>query len=113
LRPHVPNEADHKNPIFNCPNFMPDGKSILFMAASNGKHGFDYDVYEMEIETGKIEGLTTGNGYATDLKVSADGKTAVLLKWHSDAHATPVTNELFLLDMQSRDLTPVAVTGLN
>ena len=24
LRPHVPKEADHKDPIFNFPNFMPD-----------------------------------------------------------------------------------------
>jgi hypothetical protein len=32
LQPHVPKEADHKNPILNFPNYMPDGKSILFMA---------------------------------------------------------------------------------
>jgi Tol biopolymer transport system component len=69
---------------------MPDGKSILFMAASDGKHGYDYDVYRLDLGTGTLERLTNGNGYATDLKVSADGNTAVFLKWHSDwrAHQT-------------------------
>jgi Tol biopolymer transport system component len=113
LRPHVPKEADHKNPILNCPNYLPDGKSVLFMAASNGKHGYDYDVYRVDLETGFIERFTNGNGYATDLKVSADGKTAVFLKWRSDWHRTPVTSELYLLDLQSRELTTVEISGLN
>ena len=34
LSHHVPKEADHKDPIFAFPNFMPDGKSILFIAAA-------------------------------------------------------------------------------
>lgn len=114
LRPHVPKEAD-KEPIVDYPNYMPDGKSILFMAASNGRlwRGFDYDVYRVDIGTGALEQLTKGNGYATDLKVSADGKTAVFLKWHSDWRGTPVKNELYLLDVQSRKLTAVKVTGMN
>ncbi len=43
FQPHVPKEVDHKNPTFAYPNYLPDG-TILFMAASNGRHGFDYDV---------------------------------------------------------------------
>ena len=113
LQPHVPKEADHKNPILNFPNYMPDGKSILFMAASNGKHGYDYDVYRVDLGTGSLERLTNGNGYATDLKVSADGNTAVFLKWHSDWRSTPDKSELYLLDVQTRKLTPLKVTGLN
>lgn len=113
LRPHVPKEADHKNPIFNCPNYMPDGKSILFMAASNGKHGFDYDVYRVDLGTGSLERLTNGNGYATSLSVSSDGKTAVFLKWRSDWHSTPVKSELYLLDIESHKLTPLRISGLN
>jgi Tol biopolymer transport system component len=92
---------------------MPDGKSILFMAASDGKHGYDYDVYRVDLETGSLERFTNGNGYATDLKVSADGKTAVFLKWQSDRHRTPVKNELYLLDLQSQTLRPVNVSGVN
>jgi Tol biopolymer transport system component len=116
LKPHVPKEADHKNPIVNFPNYMPDGKSLLFMAASNGKlpwSGFDYDVYRVDIETGAVERLTKGNGYATDLKVSADGKTGAFLKWRSDWHATPVKSELYLLDVQTHKLTPLRVSGLD
>jgi Tol biopolymer transport system component len=116
LKPHVPREADHKNPIVDFPNYMPDGKSLLFMAASNGKRpwsGFDYDVYRVNIETGAVERLTKGNGYASDLKVSADGKTAAFLKWRSDWHRTPVKSELYLLDIQSHKLTPLRVGGLD
>jgi Tol biopolymer transport system component len=115
LRPHVPKEADHRDPIFDYPNYMPDGKSILFMAASNGKllSGYNYDVYRVNIETGAVERLTEGNGFATDLKVSADGKTAAFLKWRSDWRGTPNKSELFLLDLQTLKLTPLKVTGLN
>jgi Tol biopolymer transport system component len=67
----------------------------------------------VDIGTGSLEQLTKGNGYATDLKVSADGKTAVFLKWHSDWRGTPVKNQLYLLDVQSRKLTAIKVTGLN
>ncbi len=112
LRPHVAKEADHKNPILNYPNFMPDGRSILFMAASNGKHGYDYDVYRIDLETKSLERLTNGNGYATNLRVSMDGKTAIFLKWRSDRHATPVESKIYVLDIETRKLVPLSVTGL-
>jgi Tol biopolymer transport system component len=112
LQPHVPKEADHKNPILNFPNYMPDGKSILLMDASDGKHGYDYDVYSVDLTTGSLDRLTNGNGYATDLKVSADGKTAVFLRWQSDWHGTPVKSEPYLLDVQTRKVTPLRITGL-
>jgi Tol biopolymer transport system component len=115
LRPRFPKEPS-LGQLFNCPNYMPDGKSILFLAASNGKSpwsGYDYDVYQMDIATGAVERLTTGDGYATDLKVSADGKIAVFLKWRSDWHGTPNKSELYLLDLQTRKLTPFKITGLN
>jgi Tol biopolymer transport system component len=113
LRPHVPKEPS-LGQTFNCPNYMPDGKSILFMAARNGKllSGYDYDIYRLNLGTGVVERLTNGNGYATDLKVSADGKIAVFLKWRSDWHRTPVKNELYLLDLQSHEVTPIKVSGL-
>ena len=113
LQPHIPKEADHKNPILNFPNYMPDGKSILFMAASDGKHGYDYDVYRLDLERGSLERLTNGNGYATDLKVSADGNTAVFLKSHSDRRSTPDKSEPYLLDVQTHKLTPLRITGLD
>ena len=92
---------------------MPDGRSILFLAATEGRHGYDYDVYRIDLETGAIERLTKGNGYATDLRVFADGKTAAFLKWRSDRHATPVESDLYLLDLQSHNVTPMKVNGLS
>jgi Tol biopolymer transport system component len=114
LRPALPHRI-RGGAIYAFPNFMPDGKSILFMAASDGKPwgGYDYDIYQMELATGTVERLTRGNGYATDLRLSADGGIAVFLKWRSDWQGTPITNEPYLLDVQSRKVTPLVVTGLN
>jgi Tol biopolymer transport system component len=109
LRPRVPG----RERIYNCPNFMPDGKSILFLAATEGRRFYDYDVYRLDLQTGAIERLTKRNGYATGLRVFADGKTAAFLKWRSDRHATPVESELYLLDIQSHNVSPMKVNGLN
>ena len=113
LQPHVPKEADRKDPIFNAPNYGSDGKHIIFMAASNGHHGYDYDVYSVNIETSDLERLTTGNGYATGLQVSAGGKTAAFLKWRSDWRRTPVESKIYLLDLQTHALREMNITGLD
>jgi Tol biopolymer transport system component len=115
LRPHGPKKPSLSD-LFNCPNYMADGKSMIFLAATNGKlpwSGYDYDVYRMDIASGTVERLTQGNGYASDLKVSADGKTVVFLKWHSDWHGRPNKSELYLLDLQTRKLTPFKINGLD
>jgi Tol biopolymer transport system component len=111
LSPIVPHQAP--GPIFAYPNFMPDGRSILFLAASNRIVSYDYDVYRLGLASGAIERLTKGIGYASDLKVFADGKTAVVLKWRSDWQGTAVKSEFYLLDLQSHKLTPFKVTGMN
>lgn len=111
LQPHVPGEPK-LGPVFNSPNFMPDGKSILFMAASNGKQGYDYDVYVIDIASGAVERLTQGNGYANALRVSADGKTAVFLKWRLNLQHRPTECTPYLLDVQTHQLTPLKVKGL-
>jgi len=112
FRPRIPGEPDHEG-IYDCPNFLPDGKSILFLAASEGWHGFNYDVYRLDIETGALERLTKGNGYATNLKVSANGKTAAFLKWRKNWMGKANESELYLLDLKSHKLTPLRVSGLN
>jgi Tol biopolymer transport system component len=109
LQPHVPNEESRKDPMLAYPNYLPDG-SILLMAANKR---FDYDVYRLDPDTGAIEKLTNRNGYATDLKVSADGRTAVFLKWRKNWLGDLAGNELYLLDLQSGALTPLNITGLN
>jgi Tol biopolymer transport system component len=109
FQPHVPNEVDHKHPIFAYPNYLPDG-SILFMAANRR---VDYDVYRLNTDTGAIEKLTTRNGYATELKVSADGKTAAFLKWRKNWMLEVTDPEPYLLDLESHKLTPLKISGLN
>jgi Tol biopolymer transport system component len=109
LRPHVPKEISRRHPIFAYPNYLPDG-SILFMAAN--EH-VDYDVYRLNPDTGAIEKLTNRNGYATELKVSADGKTAAFLKWHHNWMLEVTDPEPYLLDLESHRLTPLKISGLN
>lgn len=112
LRPHVPREPKIGQE-FDSPSYTPDGKSILFMAASDGRHGYDYDIYRVDIGTGTVDRLTKGNGFASDLRISANGQTAVFLKWRSDWHGTPVKSEVYLLDVQTRELKALKITGLN
>ncbi len=108
FRPHVPKEISRKHPIFAYPNYLPDG-SILFMAADKY---VAYDVYRLNPDTGAIEKLTNQNGYATELKVSADGKIAAFLKWHRNWKG--VTDpEPYLLDLESHKLTPLKISGLS
>lgn len=109
FRPHVPDEINHKHPIFAYPNYLPDG-SILFMAADSH---VSYDVYRMNPDTGAIEKLTNRNGYATELKVSANGKTAAFLKWHHNWMFEVTDPEPYLLDLESHKLTPLRISGLN
>ncbi|HUJ30641.1 MAG TPA: hypothetical protein VLY23_05130 [Candidatus Acidoferrum sp.] len=108
FRPHVPKEVDTKHPILAYPNCLPDG-SILFMAAS--QHG--YDVFRLARETGSIEELTDGNGYATELKVSADGKTAAFLKWRYNWMGEVTDPEPYLLEVETHKLTALKVRGFN
>jgi len=112
LRPHLP-RGSSRDPIYVDPQFSPDGKSIVFMAASDGKSGYDYDIYRMELATGTLERLTVGNGFANNLCVFPDGKTVMFQKWHSDWRGTSVDGELYLLDLQTRKVTLFKVSGLN
>lgn len=108
FRPHVPKEISRKHPIFAYPNYLPDG-SILFMAADEY---VDYDLYRLDPDTGRIEKLTNANGYSTELKVSADGKTAAFLKWRMNWMLEVTDPKPYLLDVESHKLTPLKVSGL-
>ena len=70
-------------------------------------------LYRMNLETGAVERLTKKNGYVTDLRVFADGKTVAFLKWRSDRHATPLESFLYLLDLHTQNVTPIKVNGLD
>jgi Tol biopolymer transport system component len=81
------------------------------MAASDGKNGFDYDVYRANLAGNAVEKFTSGNGYATGLTVSRDGNTAVFLKWTSRWGSLPNLSKLYVLDLATKRVTPLDVTG--
>jgi Tol biopolymer transport system component len=111
LEPHVKGEPGE--PLLNDPNFLPDGKSIIFLAASERKwkDAFDYDVYRMDLKTEQIEKLTEKAGYSQELQLSRDGKTAVFLGDVSNGWLRKET-KVFLLNLATRKTTPVEVTGI-
>jgi Tol biopolymer transport system component len=100
-----------QSPIISGAALASDGRSIYFMGASDGEKGFDYDVYRADIASNAVEKFTTANGYATDLAVSADGKTAVFLKWTSRWGSLPNLSKLYILDMATKRTTSLNVTG--
>lgn len=98
IQPNIPQGLVYLGPIFAYPNYLPDG-SILFMAANKR---IDYDVYRLNPDTSAIEKLTNKNGYATELRVSADGNTAVFLKWRKNWMSEVTDPEPYLLDVKTR-----------
>jgi TolB protein len=111
LQPHVPGQP-RLGPALSDPQFLPGGQDIVFMAASEGKSGYDYDVYRMDLATGALKKLTDANGYSTGLTVSANGRAAALLKWTLDWHKSPVASQVYLLDLQTHSIKPIQLTGL-
>jgi Tol biopolymer transport system component len=79
--------------------WLPDGRNLLFQAASQpfGGGNFDYNIYRLTIATGGVERLTRLTGLLDGFSVSADGKRAVLLR----------EGQYSLFDLGTRQLTPV------
>jgi Tol biopolymer transport system component len=109
IQPLIPNGP--RTPIISNVAVASDGRGIYFMAASDGKKAFDYDVYRADLAGNSVEKLTTANGYATDLCVSSDGKTAVFLRWTSRWGSLPNLSKLYALDLATKRLTALNVTG--
>jgi dipeptidyl aminopeptidase/acylaminoacyl peptidase len=93
--------------------FSPDSKAILFMAATDGKDRYGYDIYRLEIDSREVRNLTRNHAYASDFCLSVGGKEAVFLKWKfSRFQRLPRSFQLELMDMQSGSITPINITGL-
>ena len=107
LTPKILNGLEH--PQFGSPVFLPDGKSILFMAASlaRDRFSYDYDVYRMDLSDQQVEKLTSEGGYATDLCIGSDGKKAAFLRWTLSANRRPESNEIIVLDLASKSANPL------
>jgi hypothetical protein len=100
-----------ESPIYASPNFAPDGRSIIFLAASQGNKAFDYDVFRLDLATNVLSKLTTNNGYATDLAISPDGNWAVFLRWTARWGSLPNLSKMYLLNLNTRAVTPLPITG--
>lgn len=99
LQPTVPGSP--KPPIVYNAVWLPDGREILFKAASLPPRGgnFDYNIYRLTIATGGIQRLTQLSGVLDGFSVSADGKRAVLLRG----------GQYSILDLSTQQLTPIEV----
>jgi Tol biopolymer transport system component len=112
------------NLLFNLPNappsrqyvsayFSPDDRGVVFMAASEGKDGYDYDAYRVDLASRKVQKLTENNSYASDFRLSVAGNKAVFLKWKfSRLQRLPRSFQMQLMDMPSGAVTPVNFAGL-
>ena len=109
IQPTIPNGS--RSPVISDVAFAADDRSIYFRAANDGKKGFDYDVYRADLSGGAAEKLTTANGYATDLCVSVDGKNAVFLRWTSRWGSLPNLSKLYTLELATKQVTALNVTG--
>jgi len=109
IHPPIPNAP--QSPVISDVLVARDGRSIYFMAATDGKKAFDYDVYRMDLTSNSVEKLTNANGYATDLCVSNDGKMAAFLRWTSRWSSLPNLSRLYTLDLETKRLMASDVTG--
>ncbi|HLJ27955.1 MAG TPA: hypothetical protein VKY85_14695 [Candidatus Angelobacter sp.] len=67
----------------NNPGDLKSGYGSIFQAASDGSPYFNYDIYQMGLDVGHLENL--GNWARVRVRPSADGKTAIFLKWNVEA----------------------------
>jgi Tol biopolymer transport system component len=97
LQPRVPNAPRLSSGVYDA-SWLPDGRSVVFSAASQPPEGnFDYNVYRLDMTSGSVEQLTRLTGLLDGLSVSADGTKAVLLR--GDVYS--------ILDLNTHRLTPV------
>ena len=97
-QPVVPNAPTPPPPVYNA-LWLPDGRSLLFYAASLPPGGatFDYNVYRLNLSSRTIEQLTHLTGQLWGLSVSPDGKRAVFL--HDEMYS--------ILNLNTQQITPV------
>jgi len=105
----IPNGATSR--IYVSPSLAPDGKSVVFLAAVQGKKAFDYDAFRLDLESNRITQLTTDNGYASDLAISPDGNWAVFLRWTSRWGSLPTMSRMYLLNLHTGGVAPLPITG--
>lgn len=88
-------------PITNKPNYIyrwgdwsRDGTCISY--SSNERNGTDFDVYVMEVASGKVQIVFSRGGWCDALDFSPSGKKVVVRKQHTFLH-----HDLYLVDIES------------
>jgi Tol biopolymer transport system component len=110
FQPHIPHESS--SPMYTNASLSGDGSDAYFLAPTTvGGEAFDYDVYRLDLANNSIEKLTNSNGYATDLCVSSDDRSAVYLRWTSRWGSLPNISKMYLLNLNTKSLAPLNVTG--
>jgi Tol biopolymer transport system component len=110
FQPHIPHESS--SPLYASASLSGDGRDVYFLAPTTvGGKAFDYDVYRLDLANNSVEKLTNSNGYATDLCVSADDRSAVYLRWTSRWGSLPNISKMYLLNLTTKSLAPLNVTG--
>ncbi len=84
------------------PKFGSDPNRILFISDRNGIP----NLYEMNLETGRIRPLTDVVGGITQISISADGNKAALLGLRAGTMSIYVMNTPFRRDLGRDELTP-------
>ncbi len=67
--------------------FSPDGKTILFQAEEKGSENPFYQIFSMDLATGKFRRLSPGVGKTTCSYFSPDGKKIIYASTHLDPDA--------------------------
>ncbi|MFS8081811.1 MAG: TolB family protein, partial [Ginsengibacter sp.] len=60
-----------------APNFLPDGKQIIFCSNSEYPRGFPFNMYVTGVDGGKIEKVSRDKGFDAFPMFSHDGKKII------------------------------------
>jgi TolB protein len=67
--------------------FSPDGKTIIFQAEEKGSENPFYQIFTMDLASGKFNRVSTGVGKTTCSYFSPDGKKIIFASTHLDPNA--------------------------
>src|SRR3989442_2626836 len=64
--------------------FSPDGKQVIFQAEEKGTGNPFYQIFVMDLATGKLRRISPGGGRTTCAYFRPDGKKVIFASSHSD-----------------------------
>jgi len=95
--------------MYQSAHFSSDDKGVVFMAATEGKDGYEYNVYIVDLASRQVKKLTN-HGYASDFRVSGDSSKAVFLTWKfSRFQKLPRSFQMQLMDLRNGTVAPVHI----